>query len=143
MDTNWPPKPDDVEVIVEEDLLVARVRRDYDLEVERYFQTICSSMTSRFGYRLLLLDMTHAGPLKAEAREEMARWSRSTTRRGAVAIMGASFTIRTLAKMVIAAIRNLTTREVHLDFFHEEVEARAWLAAQRPHLQAMVKDADS
>jgi len=140
METSHPPKPDCIEAGVEGDMIIIRVRGEYDMAVERYLQSFRAPISNRYGYRLVLIDTTEAGSVTPEARREMVRWNREQKQPGAVAILGASFAVRTLAKMVLVAIRALTKRKLDFDFFDSEVEARAWLEKRREYIRRLIAD---
>ncbi|MDI1481837.1 STAS/SEC14 domain-containing protein [Polyangium sp. y55x31] len=138
VDVDCPDKPTTVEVHEEGDLLVVSLRGEYDLQVERYMQFLRGDLEKRHGYRLILIHVGQAGTITTEARREMVTWNRGRKAPGAVAILGASFTARTLANMVLTAGRLLTKRHVDFGFFESEGEARAWLAERRKDLRALV-----
>ncbi|MDI3291444.1 hypothetical protein [Polyangium sp. 15x6] len=136
---DFPDKPTTIEVHEEGDLLVVWLRGDYDTQVERYMQALRGDLERRHGYRLILIHVEQAGTITTEARRDMVAWNRERRAPGAVAILGASFTARTLAKMVLTAGRLLTKRRVDFDFFESEAEARTWLAERREELRELAR----
>ncbi|MDI1449264.1 hypothetical protein [Polyangium sp. 6x1] len=136
---NPPEKPSRVDLTFEEDLLVARLDGNYDLEVELSVQRAREALEAAHGYRLILLDGRKLGTVTPDARKAMVVWARERTAPGSIAMFGASFSGMTLAKMVLSAVRVLSKRHMRFDFFHSEAEARAWLAEERGRLRSLLR----
>ncbi|WP_437999299.1 STAS/SEC14 domain-containing protein [Sorangium sp. So ce185] len=83
---------------------------------------------------LVLADMRQAGLLTAPARKATTEEVRST-RVDAVAILGASFSLRVVLGLLAKGVQMLTGRPYPQQFFDTEGEARAWLLAQRDALR--------
>jgi len=139
METSQPQKPEHIDVSIEHDLLVVRLRGEYDLATERYVQRDRARLTDEFGYRLILFDTTHGGGLTKEARRELVRWNKEHNEPGVVGIVGAPFAMRTLARMLLVAIRTLTNHSQDFDFFDTETEARAWLDGRRADCRRLAR----
>ncbi|WP_437938842.1 STAS/SEC14 domain-containing protein [Sorangium sp. So ce341] len=84
---------------------------------------------------LVLADMRQAGLLAAPARKATTEEVRCT-RLDAVAILGASFSLRVVLGLLAKGVQMLTGRSYPQQFFDTEGEARAWLLAQRDALRA-------
>ncbi len=130
-----PPKPEGLTITFEDDLVVVRLRGDYDLAVEQYIATIRAEIAARGGYRLSLMDVTEAGTVTREARHALVNYRDQWNTPGSLALVGASFTVRTLATMMLSAARMLTRRPIHFRFFATEEEGRAWLAKERERVK--------
>lgn len=124
-------KPEHLEVHCEDDLLVARIRGDYDEDVARYLEAHYVALVDQYGYRLALLDGRETTTITAEARRLMSKWNAARRDPAAGAVVGASFAAKTLARMLTRAFKLLTKMPADLDFFDTEEEARVWLDRQR------------
>jgi len=133
-----PEKPPGLDVSMEDDLLLLRFRCDYDAAVVTYLRAIRATFAERYAYRLILFDVRGAGTVTPEARRMMLAWNKEHSAPNAIAIVGANFAMRTVANLVLSAIRTLTKQELGFSFFETEPEARTWLAAQRSKLVALV-----
>jgi hypothetical protein len=89
---------------------------------------------------LNLIDVSLAGTISPEARRFLLENRRRTKVPGAVAVVGASFTVRTLAHMVIRALQALTKSYLGMHFFTDEAAARAWIDAQRKRLRGELEE---
>lgn len=128
------PKPPQIDVAQEHDLLLLRLEGDYTLEVAMYVQTYLQQMGDKYGYRLNLIDVTKAGTITHDARRFLLEQRRRTKLPGVVAIVGATFTARTLAQMILRALQALTKVYAGVGFFADEIAARDWIELQRPRL---------
>lgn len=127
-----PPK---AEVTVESDIVVVQLHGDYTLDVAMHVQTYVERIGDTFGYRMNLIDVCHAGTITHDARRYLLERRKKTQIPSAVAVVGASFGVRTMAHMVIRALASLTRTQLSVDFFKDEVGAREWLDAQRNRLR--------
>ncbi len=87
---------------------------------------------------LVLVDihgMTHA---TYESRQ-IATEEAVGTKKRAIAVFGGSRAMRTVADLAMRGVRLLYKGQLNCRFFDEEVEAREWLSAQRPHLVLRAK----
>ena len=84
---------------------------------------------------LVLADVSRMKVIPQAVRKLMASGTLDA-RHGAVAIVGASFTLRVAAMLTARSLNLLTSRSYPVDFFATEAEARAWLLAQREVLRA-------
>lgn len=126
----------DVEEV--DDILITRFHGDFTLELAEKLQPLTNAMAARYGYRLLLLDLEHLGTITPEARRYLAKDQQRERKDGSVAIVGATFSIRTVATMLIKAVSLLAKIPVALEFFQNEEEALAWLGRERMRLSAMI-----
>jgi hypothetical protein len=129
------PKPPHIHLSREADLLILRLEGDYTLDVATYVQAHIASVSDEYGYRLNLIDVSQAGTITADARRFLLENRRQTPMPGAVAVVGASFAVRTLAHMVTRALRALTNAYLGTDFFADETAARTWINTQRNRLR--------
>ncbi|XXX78205.1 STAS/SEC14 domain-containing protein [Sorangium sp. So ce134] len=84
---------------------------------------------------LVLADVRHMGSVPASARKVSAEEMR-TARVDAVAILGASFSVRVVLTLLTKGVHILTGQLYPQQFFDTEGEARAWLLARRDALRA-------
>jgi hypothetical protein len=77
----------------------------------------------------VLVDLSAAGPLAGSLKDLSALYDGAPLRY--VAIIGASFSARSLANVVIRAARLLGGRALDVRFFRDEAAGRAWLAERR------------
>ncbi|WP_437761613.1 STAS/SEC14 domain-containing protein [Sorangium sp. So ce281] len=85
---------------------------------------------------LVLADTRHTGPLSAAARKVVTEEVRAA-RIDAVAIIGASYSLRVVMTLLAKGVQMLTGRHYPQQFFDTEGEARAWLLARRDALRAV------
>ncbi|WP_437571519.1 STAS/SEC14 domain-containing protein [Sorangium sp. So ce542] len=84
---------------------------------------------------LVLADAHHMGIIPPLARKVLTEEVRSA-RIDAVALVGASFSVRVIVALLAKGIHTITGRPYPQQFFATEDEARAWLFAQRDALRA-------
>jgi hypothetical protein len=77
-----------------------------------------------------IADLRELGSVSGEARKIWTNWFRT---HGFVAVtcFGASFTTRTIARMIVAAARAFSGFEPHVVFLSTEDEARSWIDKHR------------
>jgi hypothetical protein len=129
--TNTPPNLEHVGVHYEDDLIVFRIRGPLDGSVARYVGALQDQLALQVGYALELQDCSQITTFTAEARRSFFEWNRKRQYPGAVAIVGASFVLKTMAMMLFRAVKLIVTVAAEMEFFDTEAEARAWLDAQR------------
>jgi len=121
-----------------DDILVTRFTGDYDVEHALKLQAITNELATRVGYRLLLIDVREMGAVTSGARRFLAQDQQRDPRPSSVAIVGATFGIRTIATMTIRAVGLLTKMPATLEFFDTEEQALAWLERERIRLRVMI-----
>ncbi|WP_437715615.1 STAS/SEC14 domain-containing protein [Sorangium sp. So ce448] len=84
---------------------------------------------------LVLADARHMGPIPPSARKAVTQEVRST-HIDAVAMIGASFSLRVIVALLAKGVQLLTGQPYPQQFFDTEGEARAWLLARRDALRA-------
>ncbi|AGP33862.1 hypothetical protein BE04_39825 [Sorangium cellulosum] len=84
---------------------------------------------------LVLVDARRMGPVPPPARKALTDEVR-TARLDAIALVGASFSVRVIVALLAKGIQMLTGRPYPQQFFATEDEGRAWLLAQRDALRA-------
>lgn len=129
------PRPPQLHVSIEYDLVVLRLEGDYTLDAAMYVQGLLEQMERNHGYRLNLIDVRLAGTITPEARRYLLERRKKTRGASAVAVVGASFGVRTLAQMVMRALQMLTKAYLGVDFFTDEMAARSWIDIQRKRLR--------
>ncbi len=114
----------------EPDLFVARFHGDLDAA---QMLDLLQALREHFvglKYFLILIDHTHIGAISPEARRAVREKTKGELP-FAMALIGASFTTRVIADLVIRTL-NLVRREpVHYRVFKDEASARAWLREMR------------
>ena len=126
------------EVTEVDDILITRFNGDFTLDLAMKLQPMANVMAARYGYRLLLIDVGRLGTITAEARRYLAEDQRHERKAGSVAVVGATFAIRTVATMLIKAVSLLSKVPVSLEFFQKEEQAFAWLERERIRLRAII-----
>ncbi|WP_437733570.1 STAS/SEC14 domain-containing protein [Sorangium sp. So ce1335] len=84
---------------------------------------------------LVLTDVSRIKAIPHDVRKLMASGTLAA-RHDAVAIVGASFTLRVVAMLSARSLSLLTSRSYPFEFFATEAEAHAWLLAQREVIRA-------
>jgi hypothetical protein len=120
-----------------DDILCTRFTGDYTLRLAEQLQVRTNAMAARHGYRLLMLDLVHLGANTPAARRYLAEDQKRERKKSSVAIVEASFAIRTGVTMLIRAVSVLTNIPVALEFFQDEEHALAWLREERNRLRAL------
>jgi hypothetical protein len=133
-----PQKPDYLDIQFDGDVCLATLRGNYDLATEAYLRFVREELDARHGYRLTILYVHDAGTVTHEARQALVAWNKNQQAPGALALVGASFTVRTLANMVLAAIRLLTRMRTQYAFFSSDADARTWIDKERVRLRAVL-----
>lgn len=128
---------DNCELWEVDDILCTRFTGDYTLNLAEQLQVRSNAMAARHGYRLLLLDLSQMGAVTPAARRYLAEDQKRERIESSVAIVGASFAIRTVVTMLIRAISILTNLPVALQFFQDEENALVWLREERNRLRAL------
>lgn len=83
----------------------------------------------------MISDVSDAAAIEPGARKSCMQWLTTGDFAGA-ANSGSGLLSRTMAEMVVAALRLLHKKEVPLEFVKNEAAARAWVATQRQLLAA-------
>jgi hypothetical protein len=84
---------------------------------------------------LVLADTRHTGPVSASTRKVVAEEMRGV-RIDAVAILGASYSLRVVVTLLAKGVQMLTGRPYPQQFFDTEGEAYTWLLGRRDALRA-------
>lgn len=129
------------EVFRVDDILVTRFNGDFTLEIMKELQAMARAQSAQYGYRLLLLDVRNMGVITPEARAFLVEDQKRESIESAVALVGASFAIRTIASMLTRAVKSLTKVSIALRFFDTEDAARNWLGQERNRLRASIASA--
>ncbi|HRI66344.1 MAG TPA: STAS/SEC14 domain-containing protein [Polyangium sp.] len=132
------PQPPQLHLSTEQDLIVLRLEGDYTLDTAKYVQQFVEQSGAVHGYRLNLIDVHKAGTITRDARRYLRERRQSSKVPSAVAVVGASFAVRTLAHAVMRALQLLTNAYVGVDFFADEITARAWIDTQRNQFRTIL-----
>jgi hypothetical protein len=119
----------------EDDISVVIVYGTLDGEQTAALNAANISLLRRYGYNLSLVDATHATGMTAEARRVAAQFRRDYPVPSANALFGVSLMMRGLATIMYRGLALLLSAPQRMEMFKTEVEARAWLAKQRPRLR--------
>lgn len=121
----------------EEDVFVVVANGPIDGEETDRFNQASLAVFQQYGYVLFLLDASAAAGLSEAARRTAAKFRREHPMPSASAIFGTNLVTRTVAILAFRVLI-LLRRDVvaEMKMFKTEAEARAWLAGQRPALQA-------
>lgn len=129
--TSHPMKPGNLDAHCEGDLVVARITGTYDADVARYLESLFVEQARRFGYRLGLFHARDTTMITPEARRLMSEWDAASRAPAAGAVIGASFTAKTLVGLLGRAVLLINSKAPQMNFFDTERDARMWLDAQR------------
>jgi len=135
--TSSPHLVDHYEVVEIEDILCFRFYGNYTLQIATELHERMSEAARR-GYLLLLLDVGKMNTVTREARRYLVGKRRLEQKETAVAIIGASFALRTFMTMLIRAVSTLTKIPAALNFFETEEQALGWLRQERNRLRTAV-----
>lgn len=119
----------------ETDLLIVRVDGDYTLDVAVQVGEQNKRSVAEFGYQLNLIDFHRYKTITPDARRYVFQKPEKASFPSATAIIGASFPVRTLVGMLLRALRTLSNSKVTIEFFADEMAARAWIDTQRIRFQ--------
>ncbi|WP_438015355.1 STAS/SEC14 domain-containing protein [Sorangium sp. So ce315] len=111
-------------------LLCTHVEGDLSVDAALALAAACRRINDSGRDVLMLCDSRHMGTVPAPTRKAMADGFRPV-RFIAIAVFGASFTVRVISTLAIKSIQILNRQAYPVEFFETEAEARAWLAAQR------------
>lgn len=128
------------EMQIEDDIAVIRIVGEYTIEMVAQSARLRDEQSARFGYRLALVDVTHGRTISAETRRAIVEDGRKRRVPESIAIVGTSFTTRTIASMVMKAIVLLTKKQSRTEFFADELAARAWLAQERVRIKQILAE---
>ncbi|MCK6591449.1 MAG: hypothetical protein HUU21_33075 [Polyangiaceae bacterium] len=104
----------------------------------QYLEPFYVEHADRYGYRLALVHAREVTTITPEARQLLARWSAARQDPTAGAVVGASFTGQTLARLLVRSVELITRRPSEMGFFDDEASARVWLDKQRIRLAQAV-----
>ncbi|AUX45308.1 hypothetical protein SOCE26_067900 [Sorangium cellulosum] len=132
------PGPSGASFEIREDpdgLLCTVLDGEFSEDMGRALGAACLRMVESGREVVLLCDARRAGALPPAARKVLADEMRGV-RLPAVAVVGASFTMRVAATLTAKSIEFLTGRSYPVKFVATEAEGRAWLLTQRDALRA-------
>lgn len=118
----------------EGDLAHIKVRGLFDLEVATALHELLAQIQRDMGRSYVLCDLSQFTGIPADARRQVGEWNKTHTVSGG-AIYGANFAMRTLATLVLQAVR-LVGNKVDIEFAPDEAAARRWIEAHRARLVA-------
>jgi len=118
------------------DLLFFELHGLFSIDDANCLHAVADLIEQDHGYVLCTFDAADGMTMSPEARRATGDRSRSRETRGATAIVGASFTIRTVALLITNAAR-LFGKPVPPIYFCSSIDdATQWLDTQRPLLRA-------
>ncbi|MDC0667826.1 hypothetical protein [Nannocystis radixulma] len=118
----------------EGDLAHLKLRGLFDLEVATAVHELLAQLHHELGRSYVLCDLTQFTGIPADARRQVGEWNKTHKVSGG-AIYGANFAMRTLATLVLQAVR-LVGNKVDIEFVPDEATARRWIEAHRAKLLA-------
>ena len=122
---------------VEDDLVLLRLIGDLSEPECVRILAAAEAVQSVYGYHLGLSDLRSFGTMSPEARRYLGVWSKRYSL-GVNASFGGSAMAFAIATLIHRAVSMIRRQESKFAFFKTEAEARAWLYAQRPRVQAQV-----
>ena len=114
----------------EGDVLAVTFRGEFCLQEMKQFITALERVIESHGRYGGLFDMQRLDTISPEARRFAGKWPRHGACYGN-ACFGAGVTARTLAALILRAVKLFSGRTSPISFFKTEQDARAWLAVQR------------
>ncbi|WP_437981074.1 STAS/SEC14 domain-containing protein [Sorangium sp. So ce117] len=132
------PRPEGARLDLREEpdgVLFVAIVGDISEQMARAITAACQRMRDSGRDVLVLSDARGNGALPPPARKAFAE-GLSSARLDAVAVFGASFSLRVIGTLVLKSMNLLAQRSHAIAFFDTEGEARAWLLAQRDALRA-------
>ncbi|WP_437686901.1 STAS/SEC14 domain-containing protein [Sorangium sp. So ce176] len=115
--------------------LCTDVEGDLLEDAARTLAAACQRMNDSGREVLVFCDARHTGTVPPSSRKALAEGLRHV-RFAAVAIFGASFSVRVISTLAMKSVQILTRQSYPVEFFDTEAEARAWLLAQRDAIRA-------
>jgi hypothetical protein len=88
---------------------------------------VYAEIIQQYGYLLLILDFTHGGDLDPKSRRLLVDWGKQNVHRLCIAAFGGNIVFRTTFRLVINAIRILSSQALTAQFCSDFAEALAWL----------------
>lgn len=119
-------------------LLVYRQHENFTLPDAQASTAIYSDVIAKEGYLLLLLDFRHGGSADGDVRRHLAHFGKEHADRLCIAAVGGNFVLRTTLTLVLTAAKVLGGRQPTVQFFGNEEDALAWLAASGANLSILV-----
>ena len=117
------------------DILFLEIHGVFSLEDAVQMFELSDSIRLKFGYVLTVFDASDVAGMSPAARRLVGQRTREENMRGAAAIIGASFTVRTLVQLLRNAIRLFGGDHSPIVFCATADEALKWIAEQRPVMQ--------
>ncbi len=115
---------------IEGDLLLFRLVDTLTLDELKTYITIAEQLITEHGRCFIIDDITELHHASPEVRRLIINWLASHACPG-VALFGGSLSARTIALLVLGAMKMLGKQTFPIVFVKEEKEARDWIAAQR------------
>jgi UDP-N-acetylmuramyl pentapeptide synthase len=115
------------------DILYLKLMGDLSLaEMDAYIE-LANQVKEQHSRFFIIDDMAHFGSASPEVRKKVASWFSSCGCVG-VALHGASLASRTMALLVIGAMKLFGSYTLPIGFFQTEALAHDWVIAQRQKL---------
>lgn len=116
----------------ETDLLFGELHGDINLEDIQRLWLIAESIEQRCGYVITVFDARDGKGVTPAARRYIGEKNRVRTVAGPVLILGSSFTMRTIVRLLQQAARVFGKQPAPVHFYALPEELPSLLAAQRP-----------
>ena len=120
----------------EADLLFFEIHGMFELDDMKRMYLATDSIVAAYGYSLSVFDARKAAGSSPAARRHVGERSRVGFEDGAAAIVGASFPMRAMVKLIRNGSSLIGRPMPPMGFFPEPEEALQWLASQRVHFRA-------
>lgn len=121
------------QITVDGDTIHLVVRGDFLLEDAKQVNAEVEAVLYGLGRAFILADQSSARATPPDARRYLVDWSRKH-RVSAAVMFGGSVATRTVATLILTALRIFKADSVPTCFTATEAEARAWLNVQREKL---------
>ena len=110
-------------------------------EAMEYFKSV-EAISAEYGYSLSLFEQHHATGIEASARSFIGQRAKALRSLSALAVVGASLPLRTLARLILRAVNMIRNPPLPIGFFATELEARTYLAGYRNEFRAKLNPQD-
>jgi len=126
----------------DDDTIVVRIHGDVDVATAREFLARVDEVNARIGRAFLIIDQTRPGTIRPEAQRLSIDWATRQQVSGAV-LFGASLLQHTVYSLMLSTARLLRPDLFPVRFAKDELEARAWVAAQRVRILTLIAPSPS
>ena len=100
---------------------------NFDLLDAEQATAVYAEIIQQYGYLLLILDFTKGGELDPKSRRHLVDWGKQNVHHTYIAAFGGNIVFRTTFRLVINAVRLLSSQVLTAQFCSDSAEALTWL----------------